>query len=308
MRTLAWNLAGYPVDLAIFAAFLMALPMRHKLVYTLSFWAVVFLHGPIYDVSPLGYMVLTYAILLGMPFVLYGARPLQKVLAIALITFAMVVCDFGASAVLFLMTGAGIGDASIMFTHPVETMLTRVLFIACMLAVGLVCRRLLVRDSTRMGGRALDRFALFPVSQILLLVVVMVLTFRLDAAYVASGAYMVVISCVALLCIVVDLALFVTMERYRASVLGRQRAEALERRLESCLSGYAGLAAQVEEASRLRHDLRNHLQVAGALVERGELERAGVYVADVERVVRGESADGAPGVVAGAGGSDGSRG
>ena len=103
-------------------------------------------------------------------------------------------------------------------------------------------------------------------------------------------------------CLAVDALMVVTMDRYRMGQLERQRAEALEGQLNACLSGYAGLAAQVEEASHLRHDLRNHLQVAGALVERGDLERAGAYIADVAQTVRGVGSgevDGASGAALG---------
>lgn len=46
------------------------------------------------------------------------------------------------------------------------------------------------------------------------------------------------------------------------------------------------------EMARLRHDLRNHLQVMDALLERGETGRAGAYALDV--VGRLRAAEGWP--------------
>ena len=85
--------------------------------------------------------------------------------------------------------------------------------------------------------------------------------------------------------LLVDVALFASIERHGQALEQDQRAAVLAERLDACLAEYAGAVVQVERAAALRHDLRNHLQVAGALVERGELARAEGYV--------GEAIDGA---------------
>lgn len=83
------------------------------------------------------------------------------------------------------------------------------------------------------------------------------------------------------LCLAADVVLFATSRRYERAREEEARAAILETHLHEQMAAYGQLAAQVEDTARMRHDLRNHLQVLTSLVELGKPDRARAYVADM---------------------------
>ena len=77
-----------------------------------------------------------------------------------------------------------------------------------------------------------------------------------------------------LLCFGVDTVLLLAVGRFRGKVRDDARAADLSCRLDRYLSDYEVTVDMAQRSARLRHDLRNQVQVANALAERGELELA----------------------------------
>ena len=292
---LAFDLMSLGPQLSMLWVQMTLMPVRRPalLVALVTTSALVVIYGKSYmPDATLGFvagLVMCLGVLL---FYRRDVRWSQRLVAAAL---GIVVTMIGEVVVASLWTAAGgvvVGDYEAAMARPLDAVLMHLLDMLLIIVGGRLLQPLMWRWRTRSRGYGGDTYlAMLPVSHALF--IMMVVWCGVNLLDDPRGLWLGM--CVlATACLVIDVLMVVTMDRYRMGQLERQRAEALEGRLNACLSGYAGLAAQVEEASRLRHDLRNHLQVAGALVERGDLERAGAYVADVAQAVRGEDADGVP--------------
>lgn len=77
-----------------------------------------------------------------------------------------------------------------------------------------------------------------------------------------------------LLCLVADMMLFVSIERFVLNWQAEQQARVLQARLSECLARYSQMAEILDQSAKMRHDLRNHLQVMQQLIQRGELDVA----------------------------------
>lgn len=86
---------------------------------------------------------------------------------------------------------------------------------------------------------------------------------------------------VTLFCAVADIAAVFSLRRFSTAQRERARAAGLEAQLAVHADAARRMAREAEAAARFRHDQRNHLQVIGMLVKRGELERARAYVAEL---------------------------
>lgn len=91
---------------------------------------------------------------------------------------------------------------------------------------------------------------------------------------------------VTLFCAVADVAATFSMRRFNAAQRERARADGLADQLAVHADAARRMAREAERAARFRHDQRNHLQVLGALVERGEAERARAYAEELRRRLR----------------------
>ena len=88
---------------------------------------------------------------------------------------------------------------------------------------------------------------------------------------------------VTLFCAVADIAAVFSLRRFSTSQRERARAAGLEAQLAVHADAARRMAREAEAAARFRHDQRNHLQVIGMLVERGELDRARDYAAELRQ-------------------------
>lgn len=66
--------------------------------------------------------------------------------------------------------------------------------------------------------------------------------------------------------------------------------EQLEKQLAEYLASYERTMQQVESTARLRHDLRNQVQIVSELANRGEFDRAKVYLRSMIDEVQSASA------------------
>ncbi len=81
-----------------------------------------------------------------------------------------------------------------------------------------------------------------------------------------------------LLCFGVDTVLLLAVGRFRGKVRDDARAADLSGELDRYLVDYQATVDMAQRSARLRHDLRNQVQVANALAERGELELAEQHI------------------------------
>lgn len=98
----------------------------------------------------------------------------------------------------------------------------------------------------------------------------------------SPAIYLIMVVSVAV-CLAADVLAFASLSRLGAALRERERAAALERQLAVYVHAAERTMRDAEDAARFRHDQRNHLQVLGALVERGERGRALAYVRALRR-------------------------
>ncbi len=121
----------------------------------------------------------------------------------------------------------------------------------------------------------LRHFAWFPIMQFALLsIAFFVITYQCDL----NTAMNLTLSVIAGLCAVVDVLLLRSFSRANRAVTQAARTEAMQAQLDEYLRFYEQTMEQVTSAARVRHDLRNQVQVASAMAERGEFEHAHRYV------------------------------
>lgn len=100
------------------------------------------------------------------------------------------------------------------------------------------------------------------------------------ALVIASSfaAFSVVQAMLLSLCFSVDTVLLLAVGRFRGKVRDDARAADLSGELDRYLVDYQVSVDMAQRSARLRHDLRNQVQVANALAERGELELAEQHI------------------------------
>lgn len=81
-----------------------------------------------------------------------------------------------------------------------------------------------------------------------------------------------------LLCFGVDALLLLAVGRFRGKVRDDARAADLGGELDRYLADYQDTVDMAQRSARLRHDLRNQVQVVNALAERGELQLAEQHI------------------------------
>ena len=95
------------------------------------------------------------------------------------------------------------------------------------------------------------------------------------------------------LCIATDVLVIRSVNGYWRTLEEDKYAKKLKQRLQEQLDGFEHLNAQIASTAHLRHDMRNHLLVLGALIDRGELAQADAYadnvLAELEKTDFGEA-------------------
>lgn len=81
-----------------------------------------------------------------------------------------------------------------------------------------------------------------------------------------------------LLCFGVDALLLLAVGRFRGKVRDDARAADLSGELDRYLADYQETVDMAQRSARLRHDLRNQVQVVNALAERGEFQLAEQHI------------------------------
>lgn len=118
-------------------------------------------------------------------------------------------------------------------------------------------------------------FALFSVVQALLLA----LCFGLAVGPCDGDSLLLhLFGLLMLLCFGVDAVLLLAVGRFRGKVCDDARAADLSGELDRYLADYQATVDMAQRSARLRHDLRNQVQVVNALAERGEFELAEQHI------------------------------
>ncbi len=283
-----WTLSTFPVEMALIFVNMIILPMRHGWLFALLRTACLFvgmaqiLMGVVLWKFVVG--LFSYVVL---PCLFYSAPLAKRIMAVGLALLLMFACELAACASWALTTGEPIMSYEALDRHVPAAVLTKVLDIVLLVVGGSALGMLMRGKVGGAFGRTAWRLMPYPMLQFTFFAVFFALMSLGDFPMADAPEYLMGMFALLSAALLVDVALFASIKRHGQALEQDQRAAVLAERLDACLAEYAGAVAQVERAAALRHDLRNHLQVVGALLERGELARAAGYVREAEKEVRG---------------------
>ena len=158
-------------------------------------------------------------------------------------------------------------------SHPAALFLIRFSYFILICPLCLLGAQIWDRVVKKASGRVLSPTFLFPLSQavILLLATVLVDT-QLQASHAALYCFFLFVA--TLLCILADYFLFRSMRQLTEKAAAEERAGWFEYLLEQQQVYYEQYLSDLEDASRIRHDIRNQLQTAYTLMAQHEDDRA----------------------------------
>lgn len=136
-----------------------------------------------------------------------------------------------------------------------------------MIALLLSALRALVRRNAETGTARLWLFAAFLATQFALIFIMGLVTANINASL--QNFYGPALA-LGFICVVVDMLLFFSMERYGQKELAEERARLLQQQLDDYLDSCNAVVGGIEGISKMRHDLRNQIQVIAMLAERGD--------------------------------------
>lgn len=195
----------------------------------------------------------------------------RRLLAFGICYFAALFSEVGAIIVYDLMGGSvgshGVADA--MEHLPVYFFMQAVgfaLLVVFLLLSMLVWNRVILKSHRKV----LWHFALFPASQTVLICIAAYFatidSFQVGRYYLLGGGV--------LFCVAVDYLLIRSISAFSERARVEERAGWLEQMLNQQQATYDHILADQEDAAHIRHDVRNQLQTAYALVRSGDTEAA----------------------------------
>ncbi|MBQ3262967.1 MAG: sensor histidine kinase [Oscillospiraceae bacterium] len=163
-----------------------------------------------------------------------------------------------------------------------------IMFVICFVLLALMLP-LLIRFWDRMTHTASDQtfwyYLLFPVSQVLLWSVAILYT-SLDTFIPSRHIPLAVVT---VFCFIAEIFLLRSLQVFSKRAMAEERAVWYEHLLDQQQNYYAHLLAETEDASKIRHDIRNQLQTAYALMESGDTEAARSQLDGIRAAVEQQS-------------------
>ena len=203
--------------------------------------------------------------------VLISREPvIRKLFAAALCLIASMVASTVAELIYVALGGEIENTVGIAESNPTAYI---IMFLTCFALLALMLP-LLIRFWDRMTHTASDRifwnYLLFPVSQALL--------WSIAIRYTSMDAFIparhIPLAIVTVFCVIADVFLLRAVRQYSERAVAEERAGWYEQLLGQQEGYYAHIIADMEDASKIRHDIRNQLQTAYALMESGDTQAA----------------------------------
>ena len=206
----------------------------------------------------------------------------RRLMAFGLCYFGALFAEVGSIIVYSLLGGSvqvhGVADAMehlsfYFFMQAVDF----ALLVAFLLIAMLIWNRVILKSHQKV----LWHFSLFPASQVVLISIAAYFAtidhFQVLRYYLLGGAV--------LLCVATDYLLFRSVSAFSARALAEERAGWFEHLLDQQQAYYDHLLADQEDAAHIRHDIRNQLQTAYALVRTGDTEAAIAQLGDISEAL-----------------------
>ena len=231
-----------------------------------------------------------------LPLVFLSGTVRSRLFAFLLVELGLVTLEMPCSLAWVAATGLPVMDFEVMRAHfgvyLLVVLLHTALAIALFAPAAVYCRRWVsgsrsdgwdsVSDEMASARRLQGWVAVwFLFTQ---LVLVWVLTWVASVLMRDDAVYMTAALCIFIACTGVDVFMLFQIRRYGDKRLSDIQADMLESQVNEYIHMSSDMCAEVEHVARFRHDLRNHLQVAEAMVGRGEMKEASLYLDQVAAI------------------------
>ena len=220
----------------------------------------------------MAYLLYSYVLV---PFV-FSTMPWKRtLLVVALVNILIMAGEIVASALWVSVTDLPMASYDVARANMPLFCFVHLVYVAFLAAAGYGLHAVLNRHD-RVDERDLRFFAGFPAIQSAFLavplIVVVYMGRSVDVLLYGSSVYVFV-------CVAVDALLYRSFVKLLEKRREDQRVAVLAGELDAYLAGYDSVVREVERTAQARHDLRNQVQVALALAERGECARARGHLA-----------------------------
>lgn len=242
--------------------------------------------------NPLSVLWLIYAF--SLPLFFWKAPLSHRLLATSANTCLMFGIELVFGAAWIALTGTPNASYDAAYLNPVFSILGRVFF----LVLYLPGSSLLIRVGRALRSDELRESSLVPLCALVLVqIAVLEFLFLPGLSSLSAEVSYYLAALLALSgCALADTSLFVASRRHFEAQRERDCADALEQNLRTCLREEADCMDSLRQAARVRHDLRNHLQVLDGLIQRGRTDDARAYVGRLRELYLGQGLPGERGL------------
>ncbi len=223
------------------------------------------------DILPLVRLVIGLAEYFVLPYVMSRGRAGYRVFALVILFIAMSVSEVLGMVLWYALTGMltvrGDDPSALMPEFWLVRVMHLLLVVLLLGSSGMALRKL----SGEGHGHGFPFIAGLLITQTLLLSLCIYAMQFLggEKLFLSMGSMTL-----SLACVVVDVYLMVVVDRFERRRRAEGRVRMLEEQLSAYLERYQHVVKSIEGVARLRHDVRNQLQVVNDLIVRGDLVRA----------------------------------
>lgn len=274
-----WFIGAIPAELMYYYSFTRYLKVRNLtlfwILWVISLVPVILCRA--YDAPAWLRLTCVFIYQLLMPILLSQDGIPRRILVVVLVNVALMLDEALSLWIWDVLTGIDFAESRFIENLPAYAFVQIVHFV--ILAFMLYILYLILERNREVKDDAKMRFTIgFPIAQLFLLFVMCSLgTYSRVNSFLAFN----MASIMALVFISVDVLYFVSMGRFLKRRQEEQQAVMLQEQVDWCIMQHTEVVASIEEVSRLRHDLRNQMQVLEALSERGDYARAREHLGEV---------------------------
>lgn len=197
----------------------------------------------------------------------------RRIVIVALAHLVLFSAELPGGALWVALTGAPVASYDEVRAHFDAFAITHAAHLALLIPLLMALKRVFDRFAVGVDERRSGAWlpVLFTCTQFVLVNIMILLPLGFigqSLRYYAAGVLL------SLACLVADLCLFLSFDRYAQKRSDDARALLLESRLDGCLAQCEKFVESIERTAKLRHDVGNHVQVVLALSERGRFQDA----------------------------------
>ncbi len=201
----------------------------------------------------------------------------------------LIVTEMPTSIIWNMMTGLPLSDYRLILDHLGEYVFVSILHVLIMMLLYAILEIVLNRFVGKTTETSVKLFLWFPLVQLVLMfvfqwVLVEILVQSWEVVWYGAAA--------AFVCVVIDIVMFILFVWFSRKEEDEKRAAAMRDQLERYLGEYESIAATLENTAKMRHDLRNQIQIVYILIERGRYQEASDHLSEMHTIIQATDCEG----------------